>query len=133
MAVDPSSGIYSPDSFTNVRQVLDWIGSGTIGLVWRSGFGTVDPWTKSGQISSQAEAVAQAANRPANDLDYAQADSTVTATLKLNNADPSQSSLFSNNPGLIAAIDILKQLGYFLIAGGVIYLLIEALKLAEVL
>jgi hypothetical protein len=110
--------------------IFDTVGSYTVGVLWRAGTGTVDPWTKQVQIDEQAAAIAKAkGNDTPTDADIAQAASDVTNTLKLSNSDPSQASIFGNNPGVTNLIEDLKLLGYGLIVLGIAYVTIQIIPL----
>lgn len=70
------------------------------GFIWNAATGTLTQAQKDALIAQQAASVTAAAGGSSDPTAIAaQASQDVTAALTLNNADPSQASLF-NNPGL---------------------------------
>lgn len=90
--------------------LLDTVMSNTVGVLWRAGTGTVDPWTKNQLIDEQAAALQQASggapspgtndtapiitdgvggNVLSADEARAQASQTVNQVLQMDQADPS--------------------------------------------
>lgn len=135
MATDNVLAGFTPDDW-NLRQTGDWIASNTIGLVWRSASGTVDPWTKDGMIDAAARDRAQAKTANPNpqptQQDYEEVTSEITQILKMNKADPTDFDLIANNPGLVALVDILKSIGWILVAAGAAYVIVQLVGIAKV-
>jgi hypothetical protein len=68
--------------------LLDSILGNTVGVLWRAGSGTVDPWTKANQIETETQSLIAAGMDPAAAAAKAQAD--VTGALSAESADPTQ-------------------------------------------
>lgn len=65
--------------------------SDSVGVVWRAASGTVDPWTKQGQVDDATAAIQKASEGTIDQATaQAQATSDASTVLLSNNADPSQ-------------------------------------------
>ena len=104
-------GMTPGGGFQTFKTLSDALSAGTVGVLWSGVTGTVDPWSKAGQISEQAAAYTRAGMDPRSA--EAQAESDVTNALRAAGADPEQIP------------DYMKQLGDLLTIAlilGVIYL-----------
>lgn len=111
--------------------VLDTLASYTVGIVWRAGTGTVDPWTKQNQVEAEAVALAQAkGSATPSPADSQQALTDVTNTLRLSNSDPSQASI-ANSAGIENLLYYLQLAGYGLVLAGVVYVVIRVAPLVK--
>lgn len=73
--------------------IYDTLMGDTVGIVWRAGTGTVDPWTKANLQQDETAGLVKASGS-SGQYDQtsaaAQAQNDVTSTLRAANADPSQ-------------------------------------------
>lgn len=98
------------------------------GFIWNAATGTLSPGQKTSLETAQATEVS---NGSAGSVTYAdaltQAQSDVSAILKINGADPSQASLF-NNPGLDSLFQKAGWVVAIVAGAALIYFAIQAYR-----
>lgn len=97
------------------------------GAIWNAATGTLTAAQKQALVNQQIAGVTQASGSGPVDTAgiTAQANQDVTTVLTMNNADPSQASIF-NNPGLDA---IFQKVGWVIAIAAIaalVYFLVEA-------
>lgn len=98
------------------------------GFIWNAATGTLSPAQKSALIAQQTASVIQASGSSADPTSIAaQSQADVTAALTLNQADPSQASLF-NNPGLDSVFQKAGWVVALISGAALIYFVIQAIR-----
>ncbi len=96
------------------------------GFIWNAATGTLSPAQKSALVAQQVAGVTQASGSAADPAAIqSQAQNDVTSALTLNQADPSQASLF-NNPGLDSLVQKAGWVIAIISVAALIYFVVEA-------
>jgi hypothetical protein len=103
--------------------------SDTVGVLWRAGTGTVDPWTKNNIVTDNAAGLQKgAAGQISGCQAYASACTDATKYLVSRGADPSQAGCGLKKSLCLGTANIEKMILFIAIAGVILLLLMHSLK-----